>query len=50
LENGTITGVDFATLKVIDQDVLIDRNNIYSKGTVIPIKKLGFKVRIINYC
>ena len=47
-----ISDVDFATLRVINYDVLMDKNNFYYGAyrgiNVVPIDALGFDVRIFT--
>jgi len=52
LDKQIISGVDFSTLKVITQDILIDNENIYNGNFdgigIIPIKALKFNVKIFT--
>lgn len=49
LGNDIAEGVDFNSLKIGTENIMIDKNNIYSgteQGlTIIPLKKLGIKVK-----
>ena len=50
-EQHAISGVDFSTLKVITEDILIDKNNIYNGDGgigIIPIKALNLDVKIFT--
>lgn len=37
---------DFSKLKIINQDILMDDQNIYSRDIVIPIPKLGIPIKV----
>jgi hypothetical protein len=39
-----VEGIDFATLRVLAEDMLVDKNALYYRENVIPFDKLdGFK-------
>jgi len=43
-----IENVDFSSLKVVTQRMLVDKDNIYDGAIVIPIDSLGVKVKVYN--
>lgn len=43
-----VENVDFSSLKVVTERMLIDKNNIYNGAIVIPIDSLGVKVEVYN--
>ncbi|SBW06907.1 DKNYY domain-containing protein [uncultured Dysgonomonas sp.] len=44
----TLDGIDIKSLKMVDSSILVDKNNLYIMGQIIPLKEMFVPISIIN--
>ena len=42
----TLKNINLSNIRIVNKDVLVDDKNIYYRGNIIPMNKLGMKVKV----